>query len=192
MNSVTYQDYVKVARAELKKKFGYKNDMQIPKIEKVVVNMCVASSPDVKQALDDAEKDLVLITGQKPSRTKSKTSIANFKLRKGQEIGLKVTLRNVRMYEFLDRFIKMSVPRIRDFRGLPARAFDGRGNYTVGVSDHTIFPEIELDKVKRNLGMDVTFVTTAKTNDEAKELLNLIGIPFSDRVKKDPVKKDGE
>lgn len=192
MNSVTYQDYVNVARAELKKKFGYKNDMQIPKIQKVVVNMCVASSPDVKQALDDAEKDLVMITGQKPARTKSKTSIANFKLRKGQEIGLKVTLRNTRMYEFLDRFIKMSVPRIRDFRGLPARAFDGRGNYTVGVSDHTIFPEIELDKVKRNLGMDVTFVTTAKTNDEAKELLNLIGIPFSDRVKKAPVKKDGE
>lgn len=192
MNSVTYQDYVQVARPELKKKFGYKNDMQIPKIQKVVVNMCVGSAADVKQALEDAEKDLTLITGQKPARTKSKTSIANFKLRQGQEIGLKVTLRQARMYEFLDRFIKMSVPRIRDFRGLPARAFDGRGNYTVGVTDHTIFPEIELDKVKRNLGMDVTFVTSAKTNEEAKELLNLIGVPFSDRSKKTAVKKDGE
>ncbi len=192
MNSVTYQDYVNVARPELKKKFGYKNDMQIPKIQKVVVNMCVGSAADVKQALEDAEKDLTLITGQKPSRTKSKTSIANFKLRQGQEIGLKVTLRQARMYEFLDRFIKMSVPRIRDFRGLPARAFDGHGNYTVGVSDHTIFPEIELDKVKRNLGMDVTFVTSANTNDEAKELLNLIGVPFSDRAKKTQEKKGAE
>lgn len=192
MNSVTYEDYIKVARPELKKKFGYVNDMQIPRIEKVVVNMCVGSAQDIKQALEDAEKDLTSITGQKPSRTKSKKSIANFKLRQDQEIGLKVTLRRHRMYEFLDRFVKMAVPRIRDFRGLPARSFDGNGNYTVGVTDHTIFPEIELDKVKRNLGMDVTIVTSAKSNDEAKELLNLIGVPFSDRTKKNESIKDDE
>lgn len=184
MNSLVYEDYKKVAVAEMKKSRGYKCDIQIPKIEKVVVNVCVGSSPDVKQALEDAEKDLILITGQKPMRTKSKKSISNFKLRQGQEIGLKVTLRRARMYEFLDRLIKMSLPRIRDFRGVSPRAFDGRGNYTLGVTDHTIFPEIELDKVKRNMGMDITIVTTANTNEEAKELLTLLGMPFSDKGRK--------
>ncbi|MDZ4816484.1 MAG: 50S ribosomal protein L5 [Verrucomicrobiota bacterium] len=183
MSSIIFEDYQKRAKGELKKKFNYENDMQIPHIQKVVVNVCVGSSADIKQALDDAERDIQIITGQKPSRTKSKKSISNFKLRKDQEIGLKVTLRRVRMYEFLDRLIKMSLPRIRDFRGVSPRAFDGNGNYTLGVTDHTIFPEIELDKVKRNIGMDITIVTSANTNEEAKELLAQVGMPFSDKDK---------
>jgi len=186
MNSLVFQQYKTVAVPALKSRFQYKNDHQVPRITKVVVNLCVGSSPDVKQAMEDAAGDLALITGQKPIRTKSKKSIANFKLRKGQEIGLKVTLRRQRMYEFLDRLLKMSLPRIRDFRGVSPRAFDGRGNYTLGVSDHTIFPEIELDKIKRNLGLDITIVTSARTNEEAKELLAQVGMPFSDRGRKVP------
>ncbi|MDX2225527.1 MAG: 50S ribosomal protein L5 [Verrucomicrobiae bacterium] len=184
MNSLVYEDYQKLARPALKKKFGYGNDMQIPRIQKVVVNICMGSAQDVKLALEDAERDMTMITGQKPTRTKSKKSIATFKLRQGQEIGVKVTLRNQRMYEFLDRLIKMSLPRIRDFRGVSPRAFDGRGNYTFGITDHSIFPEIELDKIKRSMGMDVTVVTSARTNEEAKELLSLLGVPFSDKMKK--------
>jgi large subunit ribosomal protein L5 len=160
---------------------GYKNVMQVPKVEKVVVNCCIGSSADTKIALEDAFNEVQMITGQRPIKTKSTKSIANFKLREGQEIGVKVTLRGAIMYEFLERLIRTALPRIRDFRGVSPRAFDGRGNYTLGVKDQTIFPEVELDKVKRNLGLDITIVTTARKNDEAKELLALFGMPFSDR-----------
>jgi large subunit ribosomal protein L5 len=160
---------------------GYKNVMEVPKISKVVVNCCIGSSADTKVALEDAFNEVQMITGQRPIKTASTKSIANFKLREGQEIGVKVTLRGPIMYEFLERLIRTALPRIRDFRGVSPRAFDGRGNYTLGVKDQTIFPEVELDKVKRNLGMDITIVTTARKNDEAKELLALFGMPFSDR-----------
>ena len=160
---------------------GYKNVMEVPKIQKVVVNCCIGSSADTKIALEDAFNEVQMITGQKPIKTKSTKSIANFKLREGQEICVKVTLRGAIMYEFLERLIRTALPRIRDFRGVSPRAFDGRGNYTLGVKDQTIFPEVELDKVKRNLGMDITIVTTARKNDEAKELLALFGMPVSDR-----------
>ncbi len=170
----------KIAPA-LKASRGYKNVMEIPKISKVVVNCCIGSSVDTKIALEDAFNEVQMITGQKPIKTISTKSIANFKLREGQEIGVKVTLRGAIMYEFLERLIRTALPRIRDFRGVSPRAFDGRGNYTLGVKDQTIFPEVELDKVKRNLGMDITIVTTARKNDEAKELLALFGMPFSDR-----------
>ena len=160
---------------------GYKNVMEVPKVTKVVVNCCIGSAVDTKIALEDAFNEIQMITGQKPIKTKSTKSIANFKLREDQEIGVKVTLRGAIMYEFLERLIRTALPRIRDFRGVSPRAFDGRGNYTLGVKDQTIFPEVELDKVKRNLGMDITIVTTARKNDEAKELLALFGMPFSDR-----------
>jgi large subunit ribosomal protein L5 len=167
----------------LKQKHGYKNINQVPKIEKVVVNTCVNASTDVKQGLEDAKTELALITGQKPAETRSKKSIANFKLRQNQAIGAKVTLRGPKMYEFLERLIKMALPRIRDFRGVSTRAFDGHGNYTLGVTDQTIFPEVELDKIKRNVGFDVTIVTTANTNEEAKSLLTELGMPFSDKAR---------
>ncbi|MDE1171549.1 MAG: 50S ribosomal protein L5 [Verrucomicrobium sp.] len=165
----------------LKKARGYTNVHQIPRVEKIVVNSCVGSSPEIKLALEDAIRDITLITGQKPIRTVSKNSIANFKLRENQEIGCKVTLRGRIMWEFLERLIVAALPRIRDFRGISHRAFDGRGSYTLGVKDHTIFPEIELDKVKRTIGMDVTIVTSADTNDEARELLTLLGMPFTEK-----------
>jgi large subunit ribosomal protein L5 len=138
---------------------------------------------DAKQALEDAKNELATITGQKPAETRSKKAISNFKLRKDQAIGAKVTLRGRRMYEFLDRLIKTALPRIRDFRGVSTRAFDGNGNYTLGVSDQSIFPEIELDRVKRTIGFDVTIVTTARTNAEAKSLLTELGMPFSDKAR---------
>jgi large subunit ribosomal protein L5 len=165
----------------LKKSRSYANVHQVPRIKKVVLNTCVGSSPEIKLALEDAIRDVTLITGQKPVKTISKTSIANFKLRENQEIGAKVTLRGRVMWEFLERLIVAALPRIRDFRGVSNRAFDGRGSYTLGVKDHTIFPEIELDKVKRTIGMDVTIVTSAPTNDEARELLALLGMPFTEK-----------
>lgn len=168
----------------LQEKHGYKNVHQVPRVEKVVVNTCIGSSQDVKQALEDAKAEVALITGQKPAETRSKKSIANFKLRQHQAIGAKVTLRGTRMYEFLERLIKTALPRIRDFRGVSTRAFDGHGNYTLGVTDQSIFPEVELDKIKRNIGFDVTIVTTAETNDEAKSLLSELGMPFSDKAKR--------
>src|SRR5437879_4125098 len=173
----------------LKEAHGYKNINQVPKVEKVVVNTCInLNQGDAKQALEDAKNELAIITGQKPAETRSKKAISNFKLRKDQAIGAKVTLRGRRMYEFLERLIKTALPRIRDFRGVSTRAFDGNGNYTLGVSDQSIFPEVELDKIKRNIGFDVTIVTTARTNDEAKALLMELGMPFSDKPKK-PVAK---
>ena len=176
-----YKDQVMPA---LQKQHGYKNVHQIPKVEKVVINTSIGSQADVKQALEEAKAELALITGQRPMETRAKKSIANFKLRKNQIIGAKVTLRGDRMYEFLERFIKMALPRIRDFRGISPRSFDNNGNYTVGISDQSIFPEVELDKIKRNIGFDVTIVTTARTNAEAKSLLSEMGMPFSDRAKK--------
>jgi large subunit ribosomal protein L5 len=170
----------KIVPALIEKR-GYKNVMQVPRIQKVVVNCCIGSAADTKVALEDAFNEVQMITGQHPSKTKSTKSIANFKLREGQEIGVKVTLRGAIMYEFLERLIRTALPRIRDFRGVSPRAFDGRGNYTLGVKDQTIFPEVELDKVKRNLGMDITIVTTARQNEEAKDLLAFFGMPFSDR-----------
>jgi large subunit ribosomal protein L5 len=186
-----YQYYKDRVIPAMREKHGYKNVNQIPKIEKVVVNSCVNASTDVKQGLEDVKSELALITGQKPAETRSKKSIANFKLRQYQAIGAKVTLRGPRMYEFLERFIKMALPRIRDFRGVSTRAFDGNGNYTIGVSDQSIFPEVELDKIKRNIGFDVTIVTTAKTNEEAKSLLSELGMPFTDKAKR-PVAKKAE
>lgn len=179
-----YRHYKERVIPALQEKHGYKNPHQVPKIDKVVVNTSIGSQQDVKAALDDAKAELALITGQRAAETRAKKSIANFKLRKEQAIGAKVTLRGERMYEFLERLIKAALPRIRDFRGVSPRAFDGRGNYTLGVSDQSIFPEVELDKIKRNIGFDVTIVTTAQTNEEAKSLLSELGMPFSDRVKK--------
>jgi large subunit ribosomal protein L5 len=182
MQAELFKEYKERVVPALQQKLGYKNTLQVPKVDKVVVNTCIsAQSSDAKQALEEAMRELSLVTGQKPAETKSKKSISNFKLRKGQAIGAKVTLRGDRMYEFLERLIKMALPRIRDFRGISAKAFDGRGNYTLGVQDQSIFPEVELDKIKRNVGFDITIVTTAKTNEEAKALLTELGVPFSDR-----------
>jgi large subunit ribosomal protein L5 len=177
------QEYVEQVIPALMKNRGITNPMRVPKITKIVVNCSVGSAPDIKTALDDATHEITTITGQKPIRTKSTKSISNFKLRQGQEIGVKVTLRGQTMYEFLLRLMRMALPRIRDFRGVSTRAFDGRGAYTLGIKDHTIFPEIELDKVKRTIGMDVTIVTTARNKEETKELLTLLGMPFADRAK---------
>src|SRR3954464_15512014 len=184
MENEFYRHYKDNVMPALQKQHGYKNVNQIPKVEKVVINTSVGSQADVKQALEDAKAELALITGQRAAETRAKKSIANFKLRKEQAIGAKVTLRGERMYEFLERLIKTALPRIRDFRGVSTRAFDGNGNYTLGVPDQSIFPEVELDKIKRNIGFDVTIVTSALTNDEAKSLLSEMGMPFSDRAKK--------
>lgn len=184
MQNEFYRDYKERVIPALREQLGYKNLHQVPKLEKVVINTSVGSQSDVKQALEDAKTELALITGQKPAETRAKKSISNFKLRKEQAIGAKVTLRGERMYEFMERLIKAALPRIRDFRGVSPKGFDGNGNYTMGVSDQSIFPEVELDKIKRNIGFDVTIVTTASTNEEAKSLLSEMGMPFSDRVKK--------
>ena len=184
MENEFYRDYKERVVPALQQQHGYKNIHQVPKVDKVVINTSVGSQSDVKQALDDAKMELALITGQRAAETRSKKSISNFKLRKDQAIGAKVTLRGERMYEFLERLIKAALPRIRDFRGVSPRGFDGHGNYTLGVSDQSIFPEVELDKIKRNIGFDVTIVTTARTNAEAKSLLSEMGMPFSDRARR--------
>ncbi len=171
----TYESDIKVAMI---KKFGYKNVMQVPKLEKIVINMGVGEARDNAKVLESAVKDLTEIAGQKPVITKAKKSVANFKLREGMPIGCKVTLRGERMYEFADRLINLALPRVRDFRGVSADSFDGRGNYALGIKEQIIFPEIEYDKVDKVRGMDVIFVTTAKTDEEARELLRLFGMPF--------------
>src|SRR6201998_4912650 len=182
MQAELYKEYQAKVIPAISKSQVCKNVFQVQKVDKVVVNTCIpAQGSDLKQALEDAKKELALITGQKPAETKAKKSISNFKLRKGQTIGAKVTLRGDRMYEFLERLIKMALPRIRDFRGVSPKSFDGKGNYTHGVHDQQIFPEVELDKIKRNIGFDITIVTSANTNDEAKALLTELGVPFSDR-----------
>ena len=183
MKARLYEKYMKEVVPALKEKRKYGNVHQIPRMEKIVVNMGVSASLE-KNALDDAAKDLALITGRKPAVSKSRHSIANFKLRLGQPIGCHVTLRRDAMYEFFDRLVATALPRIRDFRGLSPRSFDGRGNYSLGVNDQTIFPEIELDKIKRQQGMDITIVTSARNNDEALDLLKLMGMPFAEAVKK--------
>ena len=171
----TYESDIKVAMI---KKFGYKNVMQVPKLEKIVLNMGVGEARENAKILESAVKDMTEISGQKPVITKAKKSVANFKLREGMPIGCKVTLRGERMYEFADRLINLALPRVRDFRGVSADSFDGRGNYALGIKEQIIFPEIEYDKVDKVRGMDVIFVTTAKTDEEARELLRLFGMPF--------------
>ena len=159
-------------------KFGYTNIMQVPKIDKVVINMGVGDARENAKALESAVKDIEIITGQKAVITKAKKSVANFKIREGMNIGCKTTLRGDKMYNFLDRLINLALPRVRDFRGVNANAFDGRGNYALGIKEQLIFPEIEFDKVDKVRGMDVIVVTTAKTDEEARELLRLFGMPF--------------
>ncbi len=170
--------YQNEAVPALKKAFSYKNVMQAPRIEKVVVNIGVGEALDNKKALEFAVADLTTITGQKPIQTKARKSIANFKLREGSIIGTKVTLRGPRMWAFLDRLLNVALPRVRDFRGVSADAFDGRGNYTLGLKDQLVFPEIEYDKIDKLRGMEVTIVTTAQNDDEARSLLQLLGMPF--------------
>jgi large subunit ribosomal protein L5 len=184
MENEFYRHYKDSVMPALRERHKYRNVHQVPRVEKVVINTSVGSQSDVKQALDEAKAELALITGQLPAETRGKKSISNFKLRKAQAIGAKVTLRGDRMYEFLERLIKAALPRIRDFRGVSPRCFDGHGNYTLGVPDQTIFPEVELDKIKRNIGFDVTIVTSARTDAEAKSLLSEMGMPFADRAKK--------
>ena len=161
------------------KKFGYKNVMEVPKLDKVVINMGVGEAKENAKLLEAAMKDMEIIAGQKPVTTKAKNSIANFKLREGMPIGCKVTLRGEKMYEFVDRLINLALPRVRDFRGVNPNAFDGRGNYALGIKEQLIFPEIEYDKVDKVRGMDVIFVTTAKTDEEARELLSQFNMPFA-------------
>ena len=163
----------------LVKKFGYKNKLQAPKLEKIVVNMGVGEAKENAKILEAAVKDLETITGQKAVATKAKKSVANFKLREGMAIGCKVTLRGEKMYEFLDRLVNLALPRVRDFRGINPNAFDGRGNYALGIKEQLIFPEIEYDKIDKVRGMDVIFVTTAKTDEEGRELLAQFGMPFA-------------
>jgi large subunit ribosomal protein L5 len=180
MKARLYDKYKNDVVPALKEKHNYKNIHQIPKLVKIVVNMGVSASSE-KGALEDAAKDLSLITGRKPAISKSRHSIAQFKLREGQNIGCRVTLRKDAMYEFFDRLVAAALPRIRDFRGLSPRKFDGRGNYTFGVNDQAIFPEIELEKVKRMQGMDITIVTDAGDNAHALDLLKLMGFPFAEK-----------
>ena len=163
----------------LMEKFGYKNVMQLPKLEKIVLNMGLGEAIANSKAMDNAVEDMTIIVGQKPVITRAKKSIAGFKLREGMPIGVKVTLRGERMYEFLDRFISIALPRMRDFRGINPKSFDGRGNYTMGIKEQLIFPEIEYDKVDKIRGMDITVVTSAPTDEEAFELLKQLGMPFS-------------
>ena len=163
----------------LMKKFGYKSVMQIPKIEKVVINVGCGEARENAKVMDAVLKDLAAITGQKPITCKAKKSVANFKLREGMVIGAKVTLRAEKMYEFIDRFFNIALPRVRDFRGISADSFDGRGNYTVGLKEQLIFPEIEYDKIDKIRGMGISFITTAQTDEEARELLTLMGAPFA-------------
>ena len=170
--------YINEIAPALNKKFGYKSVMQIPKLDKVVINVACGEAKENEKILESVMKDLAQITGQKAVICRAKKSVANFKLRAGTPIGCKVTLRGERMYEFVDRFFNVALPRVRDFRGINANAFDGRGNYACGIKEQIIFPEIDFDKVDAVRGMDVCFVTTAKTDEEAKELLKALGAPF--------------
>ena len=172
------EHYQKEVRKKLQDEFGIKNPMAIPKVEKVVLNMGMGEAIQNAKLLDVAVEELATITGQKPVVTKAKKSIASFKLREGQSIGAMVTLRGEKMYEFLDRLINIALPRVRDFRGVPTKSFDGRGNYTLGIRDHLIFPEIDAGKVDKSKGMNITIVTTAKNDDQARVLLRELGMPF--------------
>ena len=173
------EKYENSVKAELSNKFNYTSSMQIPKIEKIVINMGCGDAVANSKVLDEAVEELTLIAGQKPVVTKAKKSIANFKLREGMPIGCKVTLRGEKMYEFADRLINLALPRVRDFRGVNPNGFDGRGNYALGIKEQLIFPEIEYDKIDKVRGMDIIFVTTAETDEEGRELLTLFGMPYS-------------
>ena len=173
------ETYLNEIKDAMQKKFEYKNEMQIPKLDKIVINMGVGEAKENRKVLDTAVKDLETITGQKAVVTRAKNSVANFKLREGQPIGCKVTLRGEKMYEFLDRLVNLALPRVRDFRGVKPTAFDGRGNYALGLKEQLIFPEIEYDKVETIRGMDINIVTTANTDEEAKEFLDKMGMPFA-------------
>ncbi len=162
----------------LMEKFGYKNPMQAPKLEKIVVNICDGEAKDNSKIIDFMMENLAVITGQKPVICRAKKSVANFKIREGMKIGCKVTLRGEKMYEFLDRLFNVALPRVRDFRGINPNSFDGRGNYSLGIKEQIIFPEVEFDKIDKARGMDVSFITSAKTDEESKELLGLMGAPF--------------
>ena len=175
LKDLYYDDIV----AAMTKKFGYKNVMQVPKLDKIVINMGVGEAKDNPKVLENAVADMETITGQKAVLTKAKNSVANFKIREGMNIGCKTTLRGEKMYEFLDRLVNLALPRVRDFRGVNPNAFDGRGNYALGIKEQFIFPEIEFDKIDKTRGMDIIFVTTAKTDEEARELLTLFNMPFA-------------
>lgn len=179
MKARLYKKFADEVVPALKEKHKYRNPHQVPRMVKIVVNMGVSASLE-KTAVEEAAKDLALVTGRKAVISKSRHNIANFKLRHGQPIGCRVTLRRDAMYEFFDRLVSVTLPRIRDFRGLSTRSFDGRGNYTLGIADQTIFPEIELDKIKRPQGMDITIVTSARNDGEAQDLLKLMGMPFAE------------
>ena len=176
--NIMHERYQKEVAPALFKQFSFKNVMQVPRIQKIVVNIGVGEALDNAKALDAAVGDLTTVTGQKPVTTKARKSIANFKLREGRLIGAKVTLRGDRMWAFLDRLLNIALPRVRDFRGVSANAFDGRGNYTLGLKDQLVFPEIEYDKIDKLRGMEVTIVTTAKTDEQARALLQMLGMPF--------------
>ena len=173
------ETYLNEIKDAMQKKFEYKNEMQIPKLDKIVINMGVGEAKENRKVLDTAVKDLETITGQKAVVTRAKNSVANFKLREGQPIGCKVTLRGEKMYEFLDRLVNLALPRVRDFRGINPNGFDGRGNYSVGIKEQLIFPEIDYDKIDKIRGMDINIVTTAQTDEEARELLTLFNMPFA-------------
>jgi len=172
--------YISEVLPNLMKEFNYRNPMEVPKLEKIVINMGLGEAIQNIKLLDSATSELSMICGQKPITTKAKKSIASFKLRKGMPIGCMVTLRRERMYEFLDRLVNIALPRVRDFRGVNGKSFDGRGNYSLGIKEHIIFPEIDYDKIDRIKGMNVVIVTTARTDEEAKSLLKLLGVPFRD------------
>ena len=173
------EKYLAEAVPALQQKFGYKNVMEIPRLEKVIINMGLGDCKDNAKALESAVAELAQISGQKPLVTKAKKSVANFKLRQGMNVGAKVTLRGARMEEFMDKLVNIALPRVRDFRGVSTKAFDGRGNYALGIKEQLIFPEIDYDKVEKIRGMEMIFVTTARTDEEAKELLRLLGMPFA-------------
>lgn len=179
MSSRLQEKYVNEVVPALMEKFGYKNIMEVPKLEKIVLNMGVGEAKDNTKVLDSAISDMQIIAGQKPIITRAKKSIANFKLRENMPIGCKVTLRKTQMFEFADKLMNVALPRVRDFRGASSKAFDGRGNYAIGIKEQLIFPEIDYDKIDKIRGMDIIFVTTAKTDEEARELLRFLGMPFA-------------
>ena len=179
MTTRLQEKYLKEVVPAMIEKFGYKNIMEVPKLEKIVINMGVGEAKDNQKILDAAVNDLTIIAGQKPVLTRAKKSVANFKIRENMALGCKVTLRKVKMYEFADKLMTIALPRVRDFRGVSSKAFDGRGNYSLGIKEQLIFPEIEYDKIDKVRGMDIIFVTSANTDEEARELLRFLGMPFA-------------
>ena len=179
MTTRLQEKYEKEVVQAMIEKFGYKNIMEVPKLEKIVINMGVGEAKDNQKILESAISDLTIITGQKPILTRAKKSVANFKIRENMALGCKVTLRKAKMYEFADKLMSIALPRVRDFRGVPSKSFDGRGNYSLGIKEQLIFPEIEYDKIDKVRGMDIIFVTSANTDEEARELLRFLGMPFA-------------